>query len=145
MIKPFSLHTVLDYRGRLENLARQKLMTAEQAVRQLADEIAEVEAEIEERSAALAAKQHQGIDISEHIQLEEGLEYRRRQLTTLKDGMATLLENVENARGHLQKRSQEKKIMEKLKDRQNTAWRQHLDKKEAAQLDEIAILYHGKK
>jgi flagellar FliJ protein len=40
------------------------------------------------------------------------------------------------------KRSKERKVMEKLKTRQNQAWRAHLDKKEAAMLDEIAVIFH---
>jgi len=144
-MKPFSLHTVLDYRGRLENLARQKLMTAEQAARQLAEKITAAEAEITAAMADLAEKQRQGIDILDHIHLEEGLDYRRRELAALRDSLTKRMEQVESARGQLQKRSQEKKVMEKLKERQNAAWRQHLNKQEAASLDEIAILYHGKK
>jgi flagellar FliJ protein len=144
-MKPFSLHTVLDYRGRLENLAQQRLMTAEQAARQLAGQIAEVEADIGNRAAALAEKQRQGIDIFEHIQLADGLDYRQRELAAMRQEMVKRREKVEHARDLLKKRSQEKKIMEKLRERQNTAWRQYLDKREGIQLDEIAILYHGKK
>ena len=144
-MKPFSLHTVLEYRDRLENLAQQKLMSAEQAVRQLAEQIAEVEADIASGAALLAEKQRQGIDIREHIQLAEGLDYRQQELAALQQEMVKRRENVDNARNHLKKRSQEKKIMEKLRERQNTAWRRHLDKRESIRLDEIAILYHGKK
>jgi len=144
-MKPFSLHTVLDYRVRLENLAQQKLMSAEQAVRQLAEQIAEIEADIGDRTAALAEKQRQGIDIREHIQLAEGLDYRRQELAAMRQEMVKRREKVDQARAHLKKRSQEKKIMEKLRERQDTAWRQYLDKRENIRLDEIAILYHGKK
>ena len=144
-MKPFSLHTVLDYRARLENLAQQKLMVAEQALRRLAEQIAEVETEINDTAATLAEKQRQGIDIREHIQLAEALDYRRQELAVMRQDMVKRRENVENARAHLKKRSQEKKIMEKLRERQDTAWRQYLDKRENIHLDEIAILYHGKK
>jgi len=142
---PFSLHTVLDYRGRLENLAQQKLMGAEQAARQLAERIAKAEAEITAATAELAEKQRQGISIREHISLAEGLDYRQRELAAMNEAMARRLKNVDSARGHLQQRSQEKKVMEKLKERQNAAWQLHLNKKEAASLDEIATLYHGKR
>ena len=144
MMRPFSLHTVLDYRGRLEDLAQQKLMVAEQAARQVAQRIAETETEIAATAAELAEKQRQGIDIREHITLAEGLDYWQRQLVALRDDMIKCLKNIETARGHLQKRSQEKKVMEKLKERQNAAWRQHINKRETAALDEIAILYHDK-
>ena len=34
--------------------------------------------------------------------------------------------------------------MEKLKEKQNQSWKEHLEKKEAALLDEIAIIFHEK-
>lgn len=142
---PFALHSVLNYRGQLEELAQQKLRTAEQAARQLAERISKAETEIAAAATTLAEKQRQEIDIREHIRLEEGLDYQRRELAALKEAMVKRQQSVDNARGHLQKRSQEKKVMEKLKERQDSAWQLHLSKKEAADIDEIAILYHGKK
>jgi len=42
------------------------------------------------------------------------------------------------------KKAKDRQVMEKLKERQNADWQQYLNKKEAAMLDEIAIIFHNK-
>lgn len=51
---------------------------------------------------------------------------------------------VKQKRGLLLKKSKEHKILAKLKENQDSAWKDYQNKKEAAMLDEIAVLHHEK-
>jgi flagellar FliJ protein len=52
---------------------------------------------------------------------------------------------VEKKRQHLLQASKNRKIIEKLEEQQNAAYKKHLDKLEAGMLDEIAVLSHEHK
>ena len=66
------------------------------------------------------------------------------RIQTLQIELSKRHEKAESERDILLKRSKEKQAMEKLKEKQNAAYRYYLNKKEAALLDEIAIIYHDK-
>ena len=143
-MKPFQLDTVLNYRQRLEDLAQNRLMSALQAEQQIQIRIEGERRLLATLIATASARQQEGIAIGELIDLEEHIRYVRTGLVALQDELAKRQEKVAAERRNLQKRSKEKQAMEKLKEKQNAAWRHHLDKKEAAMLDEIAIIYHQK-
>ena len=52
---------------------------------------------------------------------------------------------VANKRQQLVKTSKDRKIMEKLREQQNAAYAQYLEKKETIMLDEIAVLSYARK
>ena len=59
--------------------------------------------------------------------------------------MARQRQQVEQKRQVLVKASTDRRILEKLRDQQNANYRQYLDRKETAMLDEIAILSHERR
>lgn len=143
-MKPFSLDTVLDFRQQLEDIAKNKLTET-----RLLE--AEVKVQLEEQynnHLAVVTKidrvQTEGVDINELIRLEEHRIFIKDRITELKKQLDLREQQVAAAQKELLKKSRDRQVMEKLKEKQNSTWKQYLNKKEAAMLDEIAIIYHNK-
>ena len=143
-MKPFSLTAVLNFRKRLEDIAQGRFASAQKKEQQIREKIQTEEAFYAELIADRDYRQLQGIDINELLSLEEHIVFAKGQLQLLRKELIKRREQVELERQNLLKRSQEKQVMEKLKEKQNREWQQYLNKKEAAMLDEIAILFHDK-
>ena len=69
---------------------------------------------------------------------------REQEQRRLKD-VARQRQQVEQKRQVLVKASTDRRILEKLRDQQNTNYRQYLDRKETEMLDEIAVLSHERR
>ena len=141
-MKPFSLETVLKYRKRLEDIAKNRLHEAQTARQMVQDRLAAEEQEYAGLLATLDRRQFEGIDILELIRYEEQIMFSKNRIAAIRKTLDDKTARVVEARELLIRRSKERNVMEKLKTRQNQAWQNYLDKKEAAMLDEIAVLYH---
>lgn len=141
-MKPFSLDTVLKYRKRLEDIAKNRLHEAQTARQMVQDRLAAEEQEYAGLLATLDRRQFEGIDILELIRYEEQIMFSKNRIAAIRKTLDDKTARVVEARELLIRRSKERNVMEKLKTRQNQAWQNYLDKKEAAMLDEIAVLYH---
>lgn len=142
--KPFSLDTVLRYRKRLEDVAKNRFFEAKT-----------IHAIIQEKLVSETEKLHALITQSEQLQVE-GIEITKlmlyeEKISTAQKNVAAIEKNIQEKakimaqeQDNLLRRSREYQVMERLKCEQNTSWRQHLDKKEAAMLDEVAVMRHGK-
>jgi flagellar FliJ protein len=142
-MKPFSLQTVLDYRKRLEDIARHRLLEAKnvrQAVeKKLTDEVEALALFIDETERMQA----EGIGITELIRNEDSITRRKNNIQAIKKNLTEKTELVRKEQENLIGRRKERQIMEQLKETQNSAWQGYLNKKEAAMLDEIATTRHG--
>lgn len=141
-MKPFTFQTVLDYRKRLEDTARQRLAEAKKAV-------AAVEQKLREEQDALAALiarkellQAEGINIMELVLYEEQISRAQTNIAAIAKNLLDKTELMHQEQQHLLGRAKDRRIMERLKERQDLAWKGHLDKKELAMLDEIAVTRH---
>lgn len=143
-MKPFSLHAVLSYKERLEDIAKNRLVKALQAEQQVMARLSEQQELYADLANTSARRQNEGMPITELISYEEHLQYVKGRILSLQIELSKRHEKVEAERTNLLKRSKEKQAMEKLMEKQNVAYRHYLDKKEAALLDEIAIIYHDK-
>lgn len=144
-MKPFTLDTVLSYRERLESMAQEGLTLARKAEDEVRLRL-NIEREKSEKLALhIAAIQNEGVSITELISNEEHLTFARTRLKELEAELADKQELVRKAHQQLVERSRERQVMEKLKERQNSLWKQYLNKKEAAMLDEMAIVFHDRK
>ncbi len=144
-MKPFSLDTVLRYRKQMEDKAISRLVEAENNRMIIETKLRDKKKIYHYLITALAKLQSQGIDVSELIRYDERILYIQTQITGLEEKLHDAKELIVKARGYVLTKSKEKKIMEKLRDKQNLAWKQYLAKKEAAQLDEIAVMSHDRK
>ncbi len=141
-MKPFSLQTVLDYRKRLEDIAQHRFIEAkkirETVEKKLGDELTALTEFIKETEKL----QTVGIGITELIRHEERITAQKNNITAIKKHLKERSELVHKEQQNLIHRCKERRIMEQLKDTQNKAWQDFLNKKEAAMLDELATSRH---
>lgn len=141
-MKPFAFHTVLNYRKRLEDTARQRLAEAKKVV----DVVAKRLGEEQDTLAALIRKtellQQEGINIMELVLYEEQITRMEANIKAIAKNLLDKNEIMQQEQQHLLRRAKDRRIMERLKERQDIAWRGYLDKKELAMLDEIAVTRH---
>ncbi len=143
-MQPFKLDTVLDFRQRLEDIAKNTLAEARQMERAVQVQLDNQQASYATLLTTIDRVQAEGVDIYELIRLEEHLVFIKNRIAELKKQLAKRKQQVTVCQNELLKKSRERQVMKKLKEKQNTAWKQYLNKKEAAMLDEIAIIYHNK-
>lgn len=145
-MKPFTLDTVLDFRKQSEDIAKNALIKAQQAEAVVIKQLREKEAESSSLISSLDAMMQQGMAVEDHILFEQRIAYVANQLTEIRSALDERKQLVERRKQILIAKSKERKIMEKLKEKKNAAYQKYLDKKEAAVLDEIAVLrYHPEK
>ncbi len=143
-MKPFSLETVLDYRKRLEDIAKNRLFEAQSERQKVQDKLTQEETGYVQLLDTLDRLQAEGIAVLELIRYEEQILFTKHRIVAIKKTLSEKITRVAAEREHLVKRSKDRKVMEKLKEKQNRSWREYLNKKEAALLDEIAIIFHDK-
>ena len=86
--------------------------------------------------------QREGIGITELIRYEERITSQKLNILAIQKNLAEKTDTVGKEQENLMHRSQERQIMEQLKDTQDKAWLRFINKKEAAMLDEIASSRH---
>lgn len=141
-MKPFTLDAVLNYRQRLEDLAKQRFYKAQKVLQTIEDKLAEERVTLSQLIEKTANLQKDGIEITELIFYEERITYVRNNVLAIEKTVAEKRAIVNKEQQHLLEKSKERQIMDKLKEQQNKAWKEYLNKKEAAMLDEIAVIRH---
>ncbi|MBM9602973.1 flagellar export protein FliJ [Desulfopila inferna] len=143
-MKPFSLTAVLQYRRQLEDSAATRLVHAQLELQAKQQEYDELVDRYTKLLARLDQLQDGGITVEDLLQYENHLSWLKGQQKKVADELHSATVKVSQKRRLVVDRRRDKKILEKLKDKQNREWRQYLEKKEAAQLDEIAVLAHDR-
>ncbi len=144
-LKPFTLDSVLNFRKLQENLAQEQLVQATRAAESVAKNLEAAKLEQKHLILTLEEKQKKGLLVLEQARFEERIQYGRTQIQLLKNALAEKNRIAQKKRNNLIKKSKEFKILDTLKEQQNKAWKDYLEKKEATMLDEIAILHHDRK
>ncbi len=140
-MKPFTMESVLTYRQQLEDAARQELFKALEQETAVCKQLEEVEQELATLYHGLEQERH-STTAERLILYERRMDIVRGQLAELREELSRRQEQVRRRRRHLLKASQERKVLEKLREQQNRNYRNYLDRKEALMLDEIAVLFH---
>lgn len=143
-MKPFSLNVVLEYRKRLEDQAMNKLFEARKQQEEIEKNISTKNQTYQNILHNREEMQEKGCAILDLITIEAKIDFTIKQIQQLKTVLTKKKAYVQRAHKNLLKRSKEKQVLEKLRDKQNIEWRKYLNKKEAAMLDEIAILRHNR-
>jgi flagellar protein FliJ len=141
-MKPFTLHSVLKYRRQLEDGARQHLFEALEAQAARQRQLGLADQELDELYALEMRSMETGVTPDRLALFEHRIDLIRKRRTTLQEELEKQTEQVRLRRRQLLAASKERRVMEKLRDNQNLAYQRHIDKKEAAMLDEIAVLFH---
>ncbi|THB72576.1 MAG: flagellar export protein FliJ [Desulfobulbaceae bacterium] len=143
-MKPFSLHAVLRYRERLRDIARTKFQDAQNEHARVLKNRSVKQQEQTILIETLEFKQAEGIEIKDHILFENRIALLQEEIIQLDRELKRKQEVLVRERNYLLEKSKEKRAMERLKEKQDDAWNKHLDKKESAMLDEIAVLYRNR-
>lgn len=144
-MKPFTLHTVLKHRKNLEEQAIYHLARAREEEASVQRQVDNEEKALATLIENLATEQTLGIEVNRLAQFEQRIDLVKKQLLALQSLLHQKTEKVIRAQAQLISKSKDRKIMETLKEKQDEAWRHYLDQKETAALDEVAVIFHGRK
>lgn len=144
-MKPFTMQAVLKYRQQLEDLARQRLYQAMEVEARLQEALLQVKEELAELYNSLQKDKEQGTTVDRLILFDHRIEVVQEMAEQRQNELKKQQVLVANKRQQLVKASKDRKIMEKLREQQNAAYAQYLEKKETIMLDEIAVLSYARK
>lgn len=142
-MKPFTLHSVLKYKEQLEDVAINNLTVAKQQEQQVEEQLQEQHHRKRNLIEHIEQVQAEGVDITELMHQEEHLAYVKQAIVDLNEELVKRKKHVAATRKELLLKSRDKQVLERLKEKQNAAYKKYLDKKEAAVLDEIAVNSHN--
>ncbi len=143
-MKPFSMEPVLRFRQQLEDEARQKLFTSKKKESEISRQLENAQNTFADLINNFEREKKEGTTIDRLLLYENRILLNREELVELQKKLADQQKEVARRRRRLLQASQEKKALEKLKEKQNLAYKQYKERQEAAMLDEIAVLRHGR-
>ncbi len=143
-MKPFTLDAVLNFRKRLEEQAQSRLLKARETVARIEENLAREQLLLQEVMVHKEQRQSEGIEIGELIRYEERITFLGTSIEAIRKNLDSKRKVVAKEHENLLKCSKEHQIMKRLKEEKNRAWRDYLNKKEAAMLDEIGVTRYGK-
>lgn len=145
MAEKFKLQPVLKHRGLLEDLARQRLAETIGQEQDLLAKIALQRGELKSLQTELVQHQRHGISVQDLLLYEGHIDHCGKLLAELGRQQKHLQEAVSMCREALCQASQDKKLLENLKEKKMDEFRRKLLQMEGRQLDEIALQYRGEK
>ena len=134
----FKLEKVLNYRTQLEEEAKVRLAQAHQLYIREEQRLAELNAMLQEKEAALYRDMTLGH--GERWLLENYIRGLRSDISTTQMRLRSLFHAVEQAREYLLERSKDRKALEKLREKQEERYRAEERDKERKINDETATL-----
>jgi len=143
-MQPFKLHAVIKFRQQLEDVARQQLFAAQEKEHAARTLLNTRQHELQTLYDTLQQDKEQGTTVTRLIMLENRISLVQEQLVRDREGVQKAQSLVQSKRKVLLKASQDRKVIEKVKEKQDSSYEQYLSKKERAMLDELAVLFHNK-
>jgi flagellar FliJ protein len=136
----FRLEALVQHRQQVEKEKQRKLAAVSQQVQAVERHIQETQARIAEENRALGAKELTGKLDMHYIAIEKRyVGNLHLRIALAMDRLRELEKQQAAARADLLRAATERKVIEKLREKQFAAWRQELERKDAAQTDEIGI------
>jgi flagellar FliJ protein len=135
----FKLQTVLDYRERLEGLAQQAHAAALERESRLLEELTDKRRELAALREEFEERQRQGLSAQEFTLYSNHIGHTMSLLAGLVEAWEAARDDLERKRRELCIASQERQLLEKLKEKHLSEERVEALHKEALQLDEIAV------
>lgn len=136
----FRLQAVLNYRRNLEEMAQQHLIDAEGLLARRQARLGEMEEELAGAIAAFEERKKRSMPAPLYALHVQGLEQREREIAAQRQLIAAQQQAVAQARAELLTRVQERKIMEKAREKDQTRYLQEELRKEQKELDEQMVL-----
>ena len=141
-MQPFKLDAVIKFRKQLEDTARQNLFTAREEEAAAQTVLTRQQQDLDHLYFSLQQEKEQGTTAPRLIMVENRIALVKEEVSTAREVIEKAQIEVESKRKALLKTSQDRQVIEKMKEKQNNAYKQHLNKKELAMLDELAVLFH---
>jgi flagellar FliJ protein len=143
-MKPFRLHTVLSYRRTLENRAQERLVRAREEVDRVLREMELEQERLREMCQDFEDRKRQGMSVREVLVYQNHLRRVRNEIACREEELQSAREDMARREGELHRASRDRKLLEKLKEKQDARYLQYLEDKEKKELDEVAVLFHEK-
>lgn len=143
-MKPFSLTKVLKYRKQMEDAAALQLAHAQQQLEMAQRDLEKVEKELTTLITELNTIQEAGIGIEDLLRYENRISWLKTERENRVVVFESALENVNTKRLIVLEKSKNKKVLEKLKKKQDLQWHKHQNKRENNILDEIAVFSYDR-
>jgi len=142
--KPFSLDSVLKFRKRQEDIAQEQFIRKQREADEVKDRLVTAKDSLATLIISLEKLQIRGVSIAEFARYEERKHFEQVQVDELSAILIKKQKAVQKKRQILIEKVKEHKTLTTLKEQQNKNWKDYINKKEAAMLDEIAILHHDR-
>lgn len=139
----FRLESILHWKKNLEELAQKRLADLRRELQKKEEEIQDRILQRITRTQELMEKSTQGMGAAEYLTYQQFLERGHDELRSLEEEKRKLSRDVEEARQRLLALTQEKKILEKLKERRFRRYNQQLEQKVQVANDEWTIQRYG--
>ncbi len=142
-MRPFTLDAVLVFRKRQEDIAQHRYFEACRSHAAVSSRLDAEKGLFAEVVTDRERQQREGVEINTLLFYEERIAYLDNAIKAMNKTLAEKAALVSQELNNLQQKNRERQIMEKLKEQQNKAWQEHLNKKERAMFDEIAVIRHA--
>lgn len=143
MAGKFKLQSVLNYRQSLEDQAQQVLAASLQAYSELEVQLQQQRQHLQQYDGELKQRQKEGLTVAEMDLYESQIQHCCRLIEDFQERLQQLDQQIVLERQDLLHVARERQVMEKLKDKQETEYRQELSRKERIMLDEISLRNKG--
>ncbi len=143
-MKPFKLQSILDHRTTVKNIAQQELYQTIDEEIKLEETLLSAKKTIETLCAELECHQKEGITSHELSLFEKHCEHKEYIIQQLEKALIDTREKIAEQRRVLIEANRDKKLIEKLKEKQTKQYKHILRKKEDSETDEISVQIHGR-
>jgi flagellar protein FliJ len=144
-MKPFRLQSVLDYRKRLENVARMSLLNCLEEQSSLNAEKQQEKEEVLRLCEELQEAKQEIILLPELMLYEESIHIKKKHMNDISRQLEALDAEIKDKKEELVKALQEKKVLEILKEKRQEEEKRKQKHSENIFLDETAILGFGER
>lgn len=135
----FKLQKVLEYRERKEELLQQELAALMIALSQAEEELNRLISSFRRNEIELKIKREKRIDVNEADIFRKFLDRMKDKILGQRSRVVHLANLVNAKRNELIEASKEKRVLERLKEKDYDEFLKTLDRKERAFLDELAL------
>ena len=135
----FKLQTALKVRERLEKLYQKSFAEQVQVTQRLTDQLNILEEALEENNSAVDLAKRNGFTIADLVRANGFGQRLKYHQSVVQDQMIEQQELMERRRQELVSATQQKRVLEILRDKHELRERERLQKEETFELDEISL------
>ena len=135
----FKLQTALKVRERLEKLYQKSFAEQVQVTQRLTDQLNILEEAFEENNSAVDLAKRNGFTIADLVRANGFGQRLKYHQSVVQDQMIEQQELMERRRQELVSATQQKRVLEILRDKHELRERERLQKEETFELDEISL------